>query len=350
MSEEFRNDGGGWWVVRCEQPGSYFLHPQRTTHHPPRFVAKHPTTLARNRRRRGVALVMVLGALFLLSMVIFGLARRVRDESFITGRDARALDARALAFTGAQVALHPLTTVKTPALARETGPGAGYRARLLGEGGKINLNWLLVGEDPKKLDLFRTYLENKGLTYQEAQVFTDCLLDWIQADTLTQHLNGSKKALDGQTVPGRPFQDLSEVRRVVGNQPLTHQTGWEQDFTLYSQGPIDLQWAGEEVVGALPGVGLSRARQFVKQRRGPDGLDGTVDDLQFAKADPGILLPQLLGLSPDVYQGMVSNLIVLNDPTVRIVSEGHAYDVRRTIEVVARKQGVQPQILSWKEF
>ncbi len=298
---------------------------------------------------RGVALVMVLCALFLLSLVIFGLAQRVRDETFVSGRDDRSLDARALAYTGTEIALHPLSTVKTAALRRPLDKGHGYEARLTGEGGKLNLNWLLAGNVENKLTLLKTYLENKGLSYQEREIFVDSLLDWITPGGV-QHINGSKIALDGQPVPGRPFQDLAEVTRVVGSRPLTHLAGWDRDFTLFSQGPIDLQWAGEDVVGALPGVGLSRARQFVKQRRGPDGRDGTPDDVQFSQGDPNILIPQLLGLSPAVYTNMVSNLIILNDPTVRIVSVGQAFDVTRTIEVVARKQGVQPQILSWKEY
>ena len=310
----------------------------------------HPSRCDRGAHgRRGVALVMVLCTLFLLSLVIFGLAQRVQDESFVAGRDGRGLDARALGYTGVQIALHQLTTNKTPALVHLTGDRSGYRARLLGEGGKINLNWLLIGEDPLKLEVFKNYLENKGLSYQERLVLSDSLLDWMEPGT-TQHLNGSKTALDGQPVPGRPLQDVMEITRVAGNAPLTRLPGWERDFTLLSQGPIDMQWAGEEVVGALPGVGLTRARAFVKQRRGADGLDGTKDDIDFSKGDPNLLIPQLLGLSPVTYQNMIGGLVILNDPTTRIVSEGRAYDVTRTFEVVARKQGAQPQILSWKEF
>ena len=298
---------------------------------------------------RGIALVMVLAALFLLSLVVFGLARRVQDETFVAGQDSRALDARALAFTGSQIGLHPLATVKTAALVHVYDAHHRYEVRLAGEGGKINLNWLLAGEDARKVDLLKTYLENKGFSYQEREQFTDCLLDWVKPGDV-HHPNGSKLAVDGQPVPGRPFQDLSEVLRVVGNRPLTRDSKWQQDFTLFSQGPIDLQWASEDVVGALPGVGLARAKNFVRQRRGPDGKDGTSDDLEFAAGNPLVTIPPLLGLSPDLYQNMVSNLVILNDPTTRVVSVGQAYDATRTIEVVARKQGTQPQIFSWKEY
>ena len=302
------------------------------------------------RRTRAVALVMVLAALFLLSMVIFGLAQRVKEDLFIVGRDSRALDAKALAFTGLQIALHPLTTLRTAALRGNVDPTHRYAARILGEGGKLNLNWLLTGEDPRKLEMFKVYLQGRGFNFQESEVFVDCLLDWIEPGD-THHINGSKVGLDGLPAPGRPFQDLAEIRRIKGNEPLTHQPDWEQDFTLLSKGPIDLQWASEEVIATLPGVGQMRARGFVQQRRGEDGIDGTADDLVFASLNNPLVLAQFLGLSQDAYQ-LISDLIQspAGDPTVRIISTGQALDTVHTFDVVARKESLQPVILSWKEY
>ena len=182
----------------------FWLHPRRSGFP----VQNLPQPLPRG-RERGVALVMVLCALFLLSLVVFGLARRVQDETFVTGQDSRALDARALAFTGTQIGLHPLTTVKTAALAHTVDAHHRYEARLAGEGGKLNLNWLLAGEDPHKLELLKTYLENKGFSYQEREQFTDCLLDWVESAGTVHHLNGSqgrhrRPARAGPPVPGPP--------------------------------------------------------------------------------------------------------------------------------------------------
>lgn len=325
----------------------------------------HPAERAK--RSQAVALVMVLCALFLLSLVIFGLAQRVKEDVFMTGRDNRALDARALAFTGVQIALHPLSSFRTPALRRNVDGTHRYEARLLGEGGKLNLNWLLTGEDPRKLEMFKGFLENRGFNFQEREIFVDCLLDWIEPGS-THHLNGSKTGLDGLPVPGRPFQDLAEVRRVKGSEPLTHLAGWEKDFTLLSKGPIDLQWASEEIIAALPGVGEVRARGFVQKRRGEDQIDGTADDFVFAgpvlaanvntggqlgmppAGNNSLVIAQFLGLSPDAYQAISDFIAAAGDPTVRIVSAGQAFDTVRTVEVIARKEGLQPLILSWREY
>ena len=299
------------------------------------------------RRSQAVALVMVLCALFLLSLVIFGLVQRVRDDGFMIGRDSRSLEAKALSFTGLQIALHPMSSLKTSALRRNVDSTHRYAARLLGEGGKLNLNWLLMGEDPRKLEMLKLYLEHRGLNFQEREILVDSMLDWIEPGD-THHLNGTKTGLDGLPVPKRPFQDLAEVRRVNGSEPLIHLPDWDKDFTLLSKGQIDLQWASEDVIATLPGVGEVRARGFVQRRRGEDQLDGTADDLDLASLNNPLAVAQFLGLSEEGYQA-ISDLVG-TDTTVRIVSAGQAYDTVRTLEVVARKEGLQPLILSWKEY
>lgn len=296
-----------------------------------------------------MALVMVLCALFLLSLVIFGLAQHVKDDLFMAGRDSRALDARALAFTGAQIALHPLTSIKTAALRRNVDRTHRYAARIVGEGGKFNLNWLLTGEDPRKLEMLKVYLENRGLDYQERENLVDCMLDWVEPGD-THHINGTKTGADGLPVPGRPFQDLAEVRRVAGSGPLTSQSDWDRDFTLLSKGPVDVQWASEAVLSALPGVGQMRAKGFLQRRRGEDQLDGTADDVIFATLNNPLIVAEFLGLSPNQYDAIKDLIATAGDSTVRIISAGQAFDTVRTLEIVARKEGLQPLILSWKEF
>ena len=185
----------------------------------------------------------------------------------------------------------------------------------------------------------------KGFKAEECDTFVDCLLDYVTPGNV-KHLNGSRSTIDGAPVPGQPFDDLAQVARVVGSEPLVRQEHWQDGFTLYSQGPIDLKWADEDLIGALPGVGLDRARAFIQRRRGPDGIDGTPDDYPInTVADAAALL----GFNQGTL-AQLQPLLGVNDPTVRISSKGTALDTTRTIEVIARKQGVQPQIIQWKEF
>ena len=141
------------------------------------------------------------------------------------------------------------------------------------------------------------------------------------------------------------MQDLAEIRRIRGSEPVVALPHWQDDFTLLSRGPIDLQWASEAVIAALPRVGEQRARAFIQQRQGEDKLDGTADDRLLESPQ---FAAQLLGVAPNDFQQM-QDLVIINDSTTRIISSGQAGDVIKTFEVVVRKEGMQPQVLLWKE-
>jgi type II secretory pathway component PulK len=301
--------------------------------------------LLHRRSSRGIALVLVLWALFLLSLIVLGLAQRINQEILLARQDHRALEARALAYSGLQVGLHPLATNKTPPLNRKLDGSHSYAVRIVGEGGKLNLNWLLAGEDPRKLDLLKHYLEARGMGFQDREAFVDCLLDWVDADNL-KRLNGDETGLDGLPAPNRPLQDIAEIKRIRGSQPLVSQRGWQEDLTLLSKGPVDLQWASEEILAALPGLGGARARNFVQARRGPDRLDGTADDLLIETPQAAA---QLLGMGQQEFAA-IQDLVTVKDSTARIISVGQSANIVKTLEVVARKEGSLPQILLWKEF
>ncbi len=300
----------------------------------------------RRRDERGIALLLVLWAVFLLVLVVFALVRQVDQHIYLDIRDARNSEARALAYSGLQVALHPNITNNQPRALRGQ-PDANHRwgTELRGEGGKLNLNWLMVGEDPRKLDVLRRFLETRGLTFSEREAFIDGLLDWTDLDNLAR-LNGAETDVDDAPVPNRPLQDLAELRRMRGAAPLIAQPDWQEAFTLLSRGPIDLQWADEPTIAALPFLGLARARAFVQTRRGQDGIDGTEDDRAIDSLDTA---RQMLGLTTEQFQSL-GDLVILRDPTTRITSIGQAGEIRRRIEVVAVKEGLQPQILRWREY
>ena len=305
----------------------------------PRGKRRHP--------QRAVALLLVLWALFLLTLVVFALVQQVDQQVFLDTRANTDREARALAFSGLQVALHPAVTNNSAAVLRG-GPDArhAYVARLRGEGGKINLNWIIQGEQPARLDVLRHYLENRGLGYAEREAFVDCLLDWVDTDDLSR-ANGAETDLLGRKVPNRPLNDLEELQRMRGAAPLLELPEWDRDLTLLTNAApgIDLRWASEEVIAALPGVGAARARSFVQLRRGPDGVDGTEDDQNFKNLDIAL---SYLGLSPQE-RTTLAGLVTVNGPIYRILAEGRVGEVRRTIEVVVAKNNGQGQILNWRE-
>jgi len=298
------------------------------------------------RRARGSVLLLVLWALLLLSAVIFAWVKTIDQDISIIHQMNSGLDARALAHSGAWVALHPLVTAQTPLLDGTFGPTRGYKVKLTGEGGKLNLNWLLQGaeQNPLKRQLLETYLTRRGLSQMERATLIDSMLDWIQPGN-THHLNGMQ---DGKNYKNahRPFLSLDEVEKVNGSGPLVSQPDWKDDFTLYSQGPVDLLSAPLRVMQSIPGIGDARAIQFLNIRQGPDHLDGTKDDHVFKDITE---VRSYLNLSETQFQAL-NGLVSIQDSTYHILSEGHSADVKRQLEVVARKSGGTPVILYWKEI
>lgn len=292
---------------------------------------------------RGSALLLVLWALLLLSAATFSYITWVQTRVVTHGEESRAMEARTMARSGITLGLHPLVTRFTPLLPEELVPDAGYAVRMRSEGGKLNINWLMRGEEPVKIMIFKQWLERRGLDFQQRETLVDCLLDYIDADNI-KRLNGAED--DGNYHPAnRELRNVEELRLVRGTGPLISQPGWQDDLTVYSLGPIDLTSANEEILELLPGLGHSRIQKFLEMRRGEDGIDGTADDRVFTDLNA---VQQALMLSPAQFE-QLRPLVNIGDPTMEIRSIGHSGTTTRTIQVVARKAGGQPQILSWNE-
>ena len=104
---------------------------------------------------RGSALLLVMWALILLTGAVFAWVAIVQGEIALHGEASRDVEARAMAHSGIALALHPLVSQKTPALDEDVSPDLGYKVRIVSEGGRLNINWLLVGEEPRKLAILK---------------------------------------------------------------------------------------------------------------------------------------------------------------------------------------------------
>jgi type II secretory pathway component PulK len=292
---------------------------------------------------RGSSLLLVLWALLVLTSATFGWVAWVQMRVVAHGESSHAMEARVMAHSGITLALHPQVTRLTELPPEELVPGAGYELRLRSEGGKLNINWLMQGEEPLKITMFKQWLERRGLDFQQREVLVDCLLDYIDADNV-KRLNGAED--DSNYHPAnRQLLSVEELRQVRGTEPLTKQAGWQDELTVYSLGPIDLTAASAEILELLPGLGDARVKTFVTIRQGRDGIDGTADDHVFKDLAE---IQKTLSLSPAQFE-QLRPLVSMSDPTLEIRSIGHSGATTRTVEVIARKAGGKPQILSWKE-
>lgn len=293
----------------------------------------------------GMALMLSLWALFLLSAMVISWALDINGQLSISGNANRTLEAEAMACSGAEVALHPAIKPGSAALRGHKSKTISYEARITGEGGRLNLNWLLAGENPARLEILRKYLEIRGIDLNERDHMIDCLLDWVDADNLVR-LNGAEAEGDYRPANGLLIR-LDDVRKVRGWEEFAAAPDWDNDFTLNSTGPIDLMWASREVLLALPGMTEPLADQFLSVRRGPDGIDGTEDDAEFKTLEDVRIA---LGFAPEQFKQLAA-VTGFKDQVLRVVSVGKSGDVTRVVRMVIRKTGGGvPQLITWKEL
>ncbi|MEY2480023.1 MAG: ral secretion pathway protein [Verrucomicrobiota bacterium] len=296
-------------------------------------------------RIRGAALLLSLWALFLLSAMVMSWALDISSRFTLSGTANRALQAEALACSGAEIALHPSVQPGAGVLKGHPSSNQTYETNITGEGGRLNVNWLVAGEDPDRLEVLRKYLENKGVDLNERDRMIDSLLDWVEPNTGLHHLNGatdSENYHPAHTLLTR----IDDLKKVSGWQEFTSTPGWDDEFTLNSTGPVDLAWASRDVLRSLPGMGDARVDQFLMLRRGPDQIDGTADDAKFKSIEE---IGAALGFTPEQFQEL-SSLVGFNDQVMRVVSVGKSGDVTRVVQMVIRKAGARPQLITWKEF
>jgi general secretion pathway protein K len=294
---------------------------------------------------RGAAIMLALWALFLLSALVISWALDIDSRLSISGDATRMLKAEAVACSGAEVALHPAVNPGSRNLSGQLNNGASYEARLTGEGGRLDLNWLVAGEDPGKLEILKRYLENKGVDLNERDTMVDSLLDWVEPNTGLHRLNAPPES-DDYHPPHTLLTQIDELKKVAGWAEFTAAPGWDDDFTVNTRQGVDLAWASRDVLLALPGMTPEIVDRFLELRQGPDGIGGTEGDMQFKSPQE---VQVALGLNQEQFN-QLQTFIALNVPVFRVTSVGTAGKAKRTVQMVFRRVGVAVQLITWKEF
>ncbi len=293
--------------------------------------------------RAGAALLLALWALFLLSALVINWALDIDSRLTLTGHDSRMLEAEAAACSGAEIAINPDVESGDSVLSGSLGANQTFDARITGEGGRLNITWLVAGENPQRLEILRKFLEVKGVELNERERMIDTLLDYVDPDDLPR-LNGAE-ASDDYHPKNALLQRIEELKEVKGWEAFTARADWEADLTLYSSGPVDLAWASRDVLLSLPGMNEPIVDRYLELRRGPDGIDGTPDDPVFESLDQ---VRVALGFSTEQF-AQLSGLVGFKDKIMRVVSVGKSGEATRTVQMIIRKSGI-PQMIRWKEL
>jgi general secretion pathway protein K len=316
----------------------------RVSSHQKRRAPERLALALQRKKTRAAAIMLSLWALFLLSAMVISWALDIDTRLTNSGSANRALEAEALACSGAEIALHPNVKAGSSLLRGNFGPNQSYETRVTGEGGRLNVNLLVAGQNPQFVELLRRYLEVKGVDLNERDHMIDCLLDWVDPDNLVR-LNGAEDD-PGYKAANKPLTNLDELKRVRGWEEFTSRPDWDAELTIMSTSPqIDVVWAPRNVLLALPGMTEGLVDRYLTMRRGPDGMDGTDDDGIKSLNDFQVAM----GLTTVQFE-QIAPFVTLNGPILRIVSVGRSGTATRSVRMVVSKVGNAIQLKSWKEL
>jgi hypothetical protein len=227
------------------------------------------------------------------------------------------------------------------------GAGEGYDAKVISEGGRFNINAIILQDDKA---LLKSMFMDWGLELEAAQEVADALTDWIDSDD-DEQLNGAEKTYyEGEgriNQPfNRPFYDVNEVALVRGMDLVEAlRPDWREWFTIWSGGGLDLNEAPAELIAAAAEIPVEQAIIIPETVRGTDGERDTLDDVPFENAADAL---DLLGIDAESRPD-IAKRFTLNDATTRVESTGFAEGAKRKITVILRNRAGKPALLERTE-
>lgn len=319
---------------------------------------------------RGIALIVVLISIVVLSVLAAGFAYSMKVETRLARNASYDTELEWMGRSGVEVARWVLgqqlliSAEPYDALNQKWAGGPGGLATSnspladfdlsqpieLGDGTvvitkitdlerKININ---LADDR----ILQQALISMGVDAAETPTVVNSILDWIDPDETTRVGGAESDYYQGFTPPyvakNGPIDDITELLLIKGvtpelfwgpactnhsaaafqikggwargNQgPLVYPFGLVDVFTTISSGRINVNTASPSVLQSIPMIDQNMAAEIIRMRAGPDGVDGTEDDTPLRNA------------------GELVNVI----PSMQIVGQLQRYcDVRsRTFEV-----------------
>lgn len=298
--------------------------------------------------RRGAALMAVLWLIAILGIATMAALRVISFDMQLATSKIHGSRARQIAEMGIAVGSNPIVKRSDPILRQYNGEaGEGFEVRIQSEGGRFNINSILLQDDKA---LLRSMFIDWGLDIDQAQAVADALGDWIDGDDETS-LNGAEvedyEKLGRINQPfNRLFYDVDEMRLVLGMDLVEFvRPDWRNWFTIWSGGGLDVNEATAEMIAVAAEVSVEEADIIPETVRGTDGERDTEDDVPFQNAAAAL---ELLGVDangrPDIARRFTAN-----DVTTRIESIGYADGAKRKITVIVRNRTGRPALLERTE-
>lgn len=294
--------------------------------------SKHIRHLA---SQRGIALLLVLWVLTILTAIVFSFAFLTRTETHSTISFIERMKQRYCAEAGVERAIAEIIyrrknlnnkdidiwrTDRTPYSGR-VGDGH-YTVRIIDESGKIDVN-------AASEILLKNLFSELGVKDSNADVIVDSIMDWKDKDEL-HRLHGAESDYY-QSLPNpynaknADFDALDELLLVKGMTPeilygTTDKKGAIDLLTVYTKNNrINLNAAPKEVLRALPGMTPDAADRITDCRR--DRVMLTTQDIQ-----------QVLG---NAYNVTAPYIFAGDTGTVTIDAMGYTIDEKSGYRIIA---------------
>ncbi|MES2658287.1 MAG: hypothetical protein V4689_06695 [Verrucomicrobiota bacterium] len=301
-----------------------------------------------SRKPTGAALMAVLWLIAILGMACMAALRVITFDMEIASAKVHGSRARQIAEMGIALGSNYMVKKTDPLLHRvDPETGESFDVKIISEGGRFNINWILIQDDKP---LLREIFVNWGLELEDAQQVADALGDWIDADDDVA-LNGAEKEFyekEGRINQpfNRPFYDLSEMSLVRGMDRVEAvKPDWRDWFTIWSQGPLDVNAASAELIAAAAEIEVAQADVIPETVRGADGELDTVDDAPFQSAAAAL---DLLGIGENGPADIIKRFGG-PDPITRVESIGNAEGAKHKISIILRNRTGSPALLERTE-
>jgi len=204
-----------------------------------------------------------------------------------------------------------------------------------GEGGKVNINALLLGNKAIARSILQNLFAQWEVNLTTSSALIDALLDWVDVDQLS---SGSNSATEVNVRNG-PFEKIDELEKVVGWAEMAKEAkegGKGVDaikkFTVFGTGKLSLRSSDQDVIVAWLGLGPGAAQNFIQQRLGPDQTLGTADD---------VVNQNLLGTNSAEWADRVN---AEEEDLWRVTSTGSVGEATRKVVALISRKTSPPQV------
>jgi Type II secretion system (T2SS), protein K len=347
--------------------------------------------LTLRQRPDGIALIIVMVVILAITVLAGGFAYSMKVEMKLAANHNAGSGLEWLGRSGMEYAKHALAVQMKNAAE----PYDALHQRWAGGPGSLNpdafaedytLDNLQLGDGTfsvKIVDLERKMninladpsilqqaLKLMGVDASQTPIISDSLDDWRDRDE-NKHLSGAESDYYLALKPAYyckngPLDDPTEMLLIQGITPAmfwgpryvshmnqgrlslspsqraqqeepSYPVGLADLFNTLSTRFININTAGAEVLQLIPGVDENAARSILTARAGPDGADGTIDDVPFRSAGE---LVNVSGLSRQLVQAYLQRgLLSVRSATYEVTVDAELYGVRKRFTGVLRRSG-----------